>query len=529
MGMTLLVLLIACANVANLQLARAAARTREVAVRLAVGATRGQLVRHFLVESSVLALAGGLCGLLVSYWTLRGILAVMPPQVATSGLITTAVDGRVLLFCMVLSLATGIAFGLYPALHASRTDLLVSLRDQNGQATSSRAAGLFRKSLVVVQTAVSLLLLISAGLFGRTLVNLTRIDLGIRTDNLMTFALAPQLIGYADERLAQFYRDLSGRLTSIPGVTAVSAATVPAIANSTTSTTINVEGYAPRQDGDLQSNYNAVGAGYFRTLGIPLTAGREFLPADDATAPPVVIVNEAFVRHYLPQGNPLGRRIGRGQGGPLDITIIGVVKDARYATMREAPPRVFYRPYAQERPRTLNFYVRTALGPEQIGGAIRHEVSAMDPNLPIRNMRTMQAQIENNIASERLMALMTGTFAALATLLAAVGLYGVLAFNVARRTREIGIRVALGARAPQVRALVVRETGSILAIGLVVGIGAAALLGSAIRSVLYEMDPWDPWVYASAAGLIVAVAIVAAYTPARRASAVDPIIALKAE
>jgi predicted permease len=529
MGMTLLVLLIACANVANLQLARAAARTREVAVRLAVGATRWQLVRQFLIESGTLALAGGALGLIVCYWTLRAILASAPPRVAASDMITTAVDGRVLLFCVLLSLATGIVFGLYPAVHASGVDLLGSLRDQSGQATSTRGAGLFRKGLVVLQTAISLLLLISAGLFARTLVNLMKVDLGMRADHLMTFAIAPRLNGYADERLARFYADLTERLASLPGVTSVSAATVPAIANSTTSTTIIVEGYTPRDNADRQSNLNAVGAGYFSTLGIPLVAGREFRATDAASAPRVVIVNEAFVRHYFPDGQAIGRRIGRGQGQTLDTTIVGVVKDARYSSLREAPPRVFYRPYMQDTPGALSFYVRTAIEPERLGEAIRRELGALDPDLPVRNMWTMETQIETHVASERLIALLTGTFAALATTLAAIGLYGVLAFNVTRRTREIGIRMALGAHVRQVRGLVLRETALMLGIGLLAGLAAAALLGTVIRSALYELEPWDPVVYVSATALMGMIALLAAYAPARRASAVDPLIALRTE
>jgi predicted permease len=528
-GMTLLVLLIACANVANLQLARAAARTREVAVRLAMGASRGQLLRQFLLESSTLALVGGLCGLVVSYWTLRGILSALPTQVAASGIVTTSLDPRVLVFCLVLSMLTGVAFGLYPALHASKADLVVALREQNGQTTSSRGAGLFRKALVTVQTAMSLLLLISAGLFAKTLVNLTSIDLGIRPDHLMTFSLAPTLNGYPEERITPLYKDLSERLVAVPGVTLVSAARVPAIANSSSSTTIRVEGYAPAQSGDLQSNVNSIGPAYFRTLGIPLVAGREFERTDEADAPRVAIVNEAFVRHYFQGQNPLGRRLGRGQSGDLDTTIVGIVKDAKYASMRAAPPRVFYRPYLQERPGSLYFYVRTAIQPEQIAPSIRREVAALDPNLPIRNMRTMEAQIDNNIANERLMAILTATFAGLATLLAAVGLYGVLAYNVARRTREIGIRMALGAHAPQVRRLVVREMALILGIGVVVGIGAAAAVGTLLRTVLYEMLPWDPGIYGGATALMALIAIAAAYLPARRASAVDPMVALRTE
>jgi predicted permease len=531
MGMTLLVLLIACANVANLQLARAAARTREVAVRLALGANRGQLVRHLLLESVLLALAGGALGLLVARWTLQAVVAAMPAQMADAGLVTPALDLRVLGFAVTLSVVTGLVFGLYPALQASSGNLTVALREQNGQATTSRATGLFRKSLVTMQAAVSLLLLVCAGLFGKTLVNLTRVDLGIAVDHLVTFAIMPKLNGYTDQRTAQFYEQLTDRLASTPGVTAASASQVPAIANSSNSTTINVEGYVPQGDNTSNANYNAVGADYFRTLGTPLVAGREFSAGDHLTAPKVAIVNEAFVRRFFNGENAIGRRIGRGGSrAALDTTIVGVVKDAKYSSMRQAVPAVFYTPYRQTaRQGVLHFYLRTAVPPEQIAPSIRREVAALDSNLPIRDLRTMEAQIDNNTATERLLSTLTATFAGLATLLAAIGLYGVLAYNVARRTREIGIRMALGATGPHVRGLVARDVVVMLGIGTLVGLAAAAGASRLLKAVLFEMQPWDPAVFLSAAGLLAVVALAAAYVPARRATAVDPIVALRYE
>jgi predicted permease len=531
MGMTLLVLLIACANVANLQLARAAARTREVAVRLALGASRAQLLRHLLLESVLLALAGGALGLVVARGTLQAIVAAMPTQMAESGLITPALDVRVLAFALLLSVVTGLLFGLYPALQASRGDLTVALREQNGQATTSKATGFFRKSLVTMQAAVSLLLLVCAGLFGKTLVNLTRVDLGIGVDHLITFAIMPKLNGYTDQRTAQFYDQLTERLASVPGVTSASSAQVPAIANSSSSTSITVEGYVPQGDNDSNANYNSVGADYFRTLGTPLVAGREFTPGDHLTAAKVALVNEAFVRRFFNGQQAIGRRLGRGGSRKeLDITIVGVVKDAKYSNMRQAVPAVFYTPHRQSaRQGALWFYLRTAIPPEQVAPAIRREVAALDSNLPIRDLRTMEAQINNNTATERLLSTLTATFAGLATLLAAIGLYGVLAYNVARRTREIGIRMALGATAPHVRGLVARDVLIMLGIGTLVGLAAAAGASRLLKAVLFEMEPWDPAVFGSAAGLLVLVALAAAYVPARRATAVDPIVALRYE
>jgi len=531
MGITVLVLLIACANVANLQLARAAARAREVAVRLAMGASRAQLIRQLLGESLVLSTAGGVLGLAVAHGTLRAIVAVAPPTIGVQAFINPELDGRVLLFCLALSVVTGLLFGLFPALQASRSDLALALKDQSGQSTSTVAGNLFRKTLVTAQVAISLLLLISAGLFARSLVNLTRIELGIRVDHLLTFSLIPKLNQYPDERARQFYEQLTGRLAAIPGVKLVSASGVPAIAGHYVGTNITVEGFSPRTEDGPQSNLSAVGADYFRTMGMPLIAGREFTLADDARAPKVAVVNEAFVRHFLANQNPLGRRFVRGGGAVKpDIEIVGVVKDSKYGGMKEAPPRVFYTPYRQNpRQGALHFYLRTAIDPEQIAPQIRREVAALDPHLPIRELKTMQGQIDENLFAERILSVLTGSFAALATLLAAIGLYGVLAYNVARRTREIGIRMALGADAGRVRGLVGKEVALMLGIGTASGLAAAAGAGTLLQSMLFGLKSWDPVVYAASAVFLWLIAMAAAWVPARRATSVDPLVALRYE
>lgn len=532
MGMTLLVLLISCANVANLQLARGAARFREIAVRLALGATRMQLVRQLLTESCILALAGGALGLGAAYWTLRVIIAALPPETGMASFLSATLDSRVLLFCLFLSLATGIIFGLFPTLQSSKPNLVHSLNDQSGQTTSSRSANFFRKSLVTAQVAVSLLLLISAGLFAQTLLNLKRVDLGIQVDHLLTFSLMPRLNGYTDERAALFYNQLTDRLSGIPGVRLVSTALVPAIAGSISSTNVTAEGFVPQSDEAAHSNFNHVGSGYFRTMGIPLVAGREFTPADNFTSPKVAIVNEAFVRHFLPNQNPLGRRIFQGGGTNVkfDIEIVGVVKDAKYSGIQEAPPRVYYRPTRQfARQWGLHFYVRTAIDPQQIAPLVRREVAALDPNMPIRDFKTMQAQIDENIFAERLLSMLTANFAGLATLLAAVGLYGVLAYNVARRTREIGIRIALGAEPGHLRGLVIKEVVLMLAIGTAAGLSSAVAAGKMIQSMLFGLQSWDAFVYGSSALILWAVAVASAYMPVRRATRVDPVVALRYE
>jgi predicted permease len=532
-GMTLLVLLIACANVANLQLARATARTREVAVRLALGASRRQLVQHLLIESCVVAVAGGALGLAVARWTIHGILASLPANQASSGIVTPDLDPRLLVFCLGLSIVTGILFGLYPALHSSRADLGVSLKDQNGQTTATRATGIFRKGLVTTQIAISLLLLISAALFGKTLLNLTRVELGIRADHLVTFSLNPKLNRYSNDRTVQFYKQLTERLSALPGGVLVSSARMPAIAGSSSSTSITVEGFTPQKDGDRQSNTSDLAPDYFRTLGIPLVAGREFTEADaEMTAPKTVIINESFAKYFFPGQNPIGRRMARsgGENVKFDRTIIGVVKDAKYADLRETTPPVFYTPYGQMPTlSTIYYYVRTSIEPDSLLTSVRAAIAGLDPNLPIRDLRTMQAQLDSRMSSERLLSRLTGIFGGLATLLAAIGLYGVLAYNVARRTREIGIRIALGAKAAHVRGLVVREVAVMLGIGTVVGIAAAVGVSRWLQGVLFNVKPLDAGVYVASAAVLAVIALAAAYFPARRATNVDPLVALRYE
>jgi predicted permease len=530
--MTAMVLLISCANVANLQLARASARSREIAVRLAIGASRLQLIRQLLLESCILAVAGGALGLGAAYWTLRAVIAALSASSGEQSFLTPSLDPRVLLFCLGLSLLTGLAFGLFPALQSTRPDLVGALKSQSGQTGSTGSANTFRKSLVTVQVAISLLLLISAGLFARTLANLSSIDLGLRVDHLLTFSISPKLNKYTDQSAAQLYDRLTERLAAIPGTKLVSAADTAAIAGDTSSENIKVPGYAPPTDDAADTNVDAVGADYFRTMGMPLIAGREFTPADNLAAPKVAVVNEAFVRHFLPNQNPLGYHFGEGGGDKVkpNIEIVGVVKDAKYADMREAPPRALYLPYRQnKRQDSLNFYVRTAIEPQQIAAQIRREVAALDSNLPIRDLKTMQAQIEENLFAERLLSTLTESFAGLATVLAAIGLYGVLAYNVSRRTREIGIRMALGAEAGHVRGLVVREVAFMLAIGTAIGLASAAGAGTLIRSQLYGLEYWDPTIYVSAAAVLWLIALAAAYIPTRRATNVDPMIALRDE
>ncbi|MBM3812671.1 MAG: ABC transporter permease [Acidimicrobiia bacterium] len=530
LGITGMVLLIACANVANLLMARSAARAREMAVRVAVGASRRQILGQLLSESLTLSALAGVAGVAVAWGTLAVLQAAVPP--AAGVMIATDLDPLVLAFCAGLTLITGVAFGLFPALQASRPDLVKGLKDQAGQASSTGAANRMRQVLVTGQMGASLALLISAGMFAKSLMKLTSVDLGIRTDHLLTFSVDPQINKYSSDQARAFYEQLEARLHAIPGARLVTAGTVPAIAGDNWGQHIQVEGYTLADDQN-HSFYNVVAPSYHRTMGIPLVAGREITDRDNQAGQKVVVVNETFVRRFFPRETggateALGRRIGLG--GKPDHVIVGVVKDSNYSSIKEEPRPVFYLPYRQQDTQAgMYFYVRTAVEPEGLIAQVRREVASMDANLPISELKTMQAQINENIFEERLMTANLAAFAALATLLAAIGLYGVLAYSVARRTREIGIRMALGAAAGRIRKLVMGEVAWMLAIGGGGGAAAAWGLTRVAGRLLYGVQGPDPAVYGGAAALIVLVALVAAYVPARRASRVDPLRALRYE
>ena len=527
LAVTALVLLIACANIANLLLARAAARSSEMAIRLSIGASRWQLIAQLLTEAVVLAVAGGLAGIVVARWTLDLILSLLPSD---SNALKFGIDSTVMLFATVLSLATGFLFGLFPALHSTRPDLLSTLKGQAGQPAGAKAAARFRATLATVQIAISMALLVAAGLFTKSLVKVSRVELGIDINNLVTFGISPELNGYTPERSKQLYERLEDELTRYPGVKGVTSAVVPSLAGNNWGTGMSVEGFKSGPDVDNGSSVNEVGTNYFTTMGIRLLAGREFTRADTLGAPKVAIVNEAFARKFNLGKDGVGKRASSAGNDKLDTQIVGVVQDAKYSEVRDPVPPLYITPYRQDdRVGQNTFYVRTSIDADEFLANIHKIVSALDPNLPVENLRTMPQQVKDNVFLDRMISTLSASFAILATILAAVGLYGVLAYTVAQRTREIGLRMALGAAPGRVRAMVLRQVAVMTLIGGFIGLLAAIWIGSFAESQLYQMKGRDTTVLVVSAVLLTLVALGSGLIPAHRASKVDPMRALRYE
>jgi putative ABC transport system permease protein len=526
--MVVLVLLIACTNVANLLLARGASRQREFAIRAAMGASRSRMIRQLLAESLLCAFAGGALGILLGTWLMRILTPIVVANAGVQGL-TEKLDPSVLTFAIGATVLSGIFFGLIPAWRVTRLGVSDVIKDQGSTSSASVSHVGFRKVLVAGQVVFTMLLLAGAGLFMRSLWNLRNQDLGLKTDNIITFSIQPSLNGYDTPRSIALYDQLRARLAALPGVRSVGTGDVPTLSGDDEGSNITAEG-GPQLAEELQDvDYDAVSPAYFSTLGIPLLSGREFTEGDGATSPKVAIASEAMVKRFFPGRNPLGAHFAFG-GGKVkpDIEIVGVVKDVKQDHVSSAIQPYVYIPYAQRPKLTgMTFYVRSTQDPLLLGSTLQGAVRELDANLPVYDVKTMERVVEEDLFSARMVAVLSASFAGLAALLAALGIYGVLAYVVVQRTREIGIRMALGAAAGQVRLLIVREVGSMVLIGVGVGLPLAYGLARLSESLLYGVHAGDPAVYLLGLGLIGLIALVACFLPARRATRVDPLVALR--
>lgn len=532
MCMVGLVLLIACFNVANLLIARAVARQKEVAVRLALGASRRQLLGQLLVESVLLSVIGGVVGLFLSVAMIRGLLSFLPSD-GTTMMLRATPDPRILAFSAALALVTGVVFGLAPALQSLRFDLWTTLKDAAGALAGHSGSVRLRKALVIAQVALSFLLLAGAGLFVKTLANLEETNSGFRgLNNLITFQVDPALNGYSVDRIKTFYQQALQSLRSTPGVTAAGSASVAVLSGDEWDSTMGVEGHQVKDGEDMQAFMNAISPGYFKTMGVPLLEGRDFDDRDSGKQLTVAVVNRAFATHFFGNRSPIGRRIGFGTGpkSKLDMEIIGMVDNALYEGPREGVHRQAFVTVGQsDFPAGAAFYVRTSMESSTMFAAVRRKIAELDASMPVYAIKTLETQLDETLSTERLIAILSAAFGVLATLLAALGLYGVLAFVVARRTKEIGLRMALGAGRGAVIWMVMREALALLGIGVAVGVPCAYLLSQYVGSQLFGVKANDVWTAALALVILGVVAAGAGFLPARRASAIDPIKALRYE
>lgn len=532
LGVTAFVLLIACANIANLLLVRSAARAGEMAIRLSIGASRARLVGQLLTESLLLAVLGGIAGMVVAHWTLALFVSLLPPEVQQTT--TFSISGTVILFGIGLTFATGLLFGLFLALHSTRLDLASALKNQAGQPSGAKGAARIRLLLATSQIALAMMLLASSGFFVKSLLNVSRVDLGLKADHVATFGLSPDLNGYSFDRTRLFFQRLEDELRAAPGVTAVTVSNEPILAGRNQQRDVAVQGFKAGPDTDSNSHYNRVGPGYFSALGTPLIAGREFTDADSVNSAKVALVNQTFAKKFGLGNDAVGKLMGwapgEGYRSALDTTIVGVVEDAKYSDVKQNVPPQFFVPYRQDKePGGMHVYVRTSGDIAQAAPAIRAVVKRLDPNLPIEELETLPDQVRHNTFLDRMMTTLSAAFALLATLLAAIGLYGVLAYTVAQRTREIGLRMALGAAPDRVRGMVLRQVAIMTLVGTLAGLAGALGVGKAAQSILFQMSGADPAVLALSAVALALVALCAGFIPAHRASRVDPMRALKYE
>ena len=542
LGVVGLVLLIACANVANLLLSRSAGRLKEIGLRLALGASRWRLIRQLLTESVLLSFLGGLFGIIFAVWIKNGLLAVSDWGGRSMSGLEPQLDWRVLGFTLALSLATGIIFGLAPAWRTTKIDLTPALKD-SGRSSSAVHRSLLSRGLVVVQVALSLVLLVGAGLFVRTLLNLQRVDIGFNTQNLLLFEVQPSLIGYKDDKLRQLYPQISERLQAVPGVQAVTFSRMALLSQSSHTSSVFLRealSATPDSEGGItpsgEGHRLIVRENFLEAMGIPLLYGRTLRAEDDTSSPKVAVVNQTFANKFFPNQNAIGKRFTYDTKKPDEIEIVGICKDAKYTSQRDEIPPTIYSSFRQERSLSgATFEVRTAGDPSAIVASVRSAVRQVDSNLPLIDVKTQVEQADETLRMDRLFAKLLTLFALLAQQLAAIGLFGVLAYTVSQRTHEIGIRMALGADRASVLKMIVRQGMTLAILGVILGLAGAYVLTKYLESwvslskMLFGVKVSDPLTYAVIAVLLTVVALIACYIPARRATKVDPLVALRYE
>jgi predicted permease len=522
-----LVLVIACANVANLLLSKAVARRREVAVRLSLGASRMRLIRQLLTESMLLAVVAGSLGVVMAYWTMGVIMAFVPPVDMPIDL-GLRMDGTTLLFALAVSMITGMVFGLAPALQASSSQTINALKEE-GRSGGGRATGRLRSALVVAQVAVCLILLVGAALFLRSFLAAQSLSPGFETAHVVTASMDLFPSGYTGDRHREFQRRALEAVAAMPGVRSVAFGTrVPLGFGGNNSTGIGVEGYVPRANEEIVINYTTVGPNYFVTMGIPVREGREYADTDAANAQRVIVINEAMARRYWPNGGALGGQVRLG--GKNLAEVIGVVADSKYSSINERPlPQLFF-PLARGEASTLRLFVRTNGDPGPMVAEVRNAIRAIDATLPVYDARTLNEHMQVAVFAQRMAANLLGAMGVLALLLAAIGLYGVMAYAVSQRTQELGIRLALGASPGSLLGMIVRQGMTLtmigLAIGVVVALGAFGSIG-AVRTLLPGISPLDPLTFVSVPIVLGLIALLASWIPGRRAGKVDPLVALR--